>query len=287
MSAERAIQLLLAASMAASLALVGVYFTGFGGAPLEGLLLTVALGGVGGAIVVWAISLMHAPAETEPRHPLVSPEEQREAMEEALDLQSITRRRFLVRMLGGAGALLAAALVLPAFSLGPRPERELFETGWRRGLRLVGGDGEPIRVDDLELQSVATVFPEGAVGRPDSGTMLIRLRPSDLHLPADRQAWAPEGFVAYSKLCTHAGCPVGLYRAQDQVLICPCHQSTFDVTRGAVPVFGPAARPLPQLPLEIDADGFLVAGGGFDAPVGPSFWNLTHDEEPAEPAEAG
>ncbi|HET6380086.1 MAG TPA: Rieske (2Fe-2S) protein [candidate division Zixibacteria bacterium] len=287
MSAERGIQALLAASMLASLALGVVYFTGIGGAPLEGILLTVALGGVGGAIVVWAIALMHGPPETEPREPLYSGEETHEAVGEALDLESITRRRFLVRMLAGAGTLLAAALVLPAFSLGPRPERELFETGWRRGLRLVGDDGEPIRAADVAVEQVATVFPEGAVGRPDSGTMLIRLRPSDLQLDPERQAWAPDGFVAYSKLCTHAGCPVGLYRAEDRVLICPCHQSTFDVTRGAMPVFGPAARPLPQLPLEIDDQGYLVAAGEFSAPVGPSFWNLTHDQEPAEPAGEG
>ncbi|HEX2140978.1 MAG TPA: Rieske 2Fe-2S domain-containing protein [Candidatus Limnocylindria bacterium] len=281
MTSERGIQALLVASMLASAGLVAVYFTGWGGAMAEGLLLTVALGGVGAAIVVWSVTLMHAPAEIEERHPLVSAEEQRTAVQEALDLESITRRRFLVRMLVGAGAFLGAALVLPVFSLGPRPERELFETGWRAGTRLVGADGEPIRVADLTEQAVATVFPEGAVGRPDSGTMLIRLRPSDLRLPAGREAWAPEGYVAYSKLCTHAGCPVGLYRAEDQVLICPCHQSTFDVTRGAVPVFGPAARPLPQLPLEVDADGFLVASDTFDAPVGPSFWNLTHDQDEA------
>jgi ubiquinol-cytochrome c reductase iron-sulfur subunit len=280
-TSERGIQALLVASMLASAGLVAVYFTGWGGAMAEGLLLTVALGGVGAAIVVWSVSLMHAPAEVEERHPLVSAEEQRTAVQEALDLESITRRRFLVRMLVGTSAFLGAALVLPVFSLGPRPERELFETGWRAGTRLVGADGEPIRVADLAEQAVATVFPEGAVGRPDSGTMLIRLRPSDLQLPAGREAWAPEGYVAYSKLCTHAGCPVGLYRAEDQVLICPCHQSTFDVTRGAVPVFGPAARPLPQLPLEVDGDGFLVASDTFDAPVGPSFWNLTHDQDEA------
>jgi ubiquinol-cytochrome c reductase iron-sulfur subunit len=108
--------------------------------------------------------------------------------------------------------------------------------------------------------------------------MLIRLRPSDLALPAERADWAADGCIGYSKICTHAGCPVGLYRAEDRVLICPCHQSTFDVTRGAVPVFGPAARALPQLPIEVDAGGYLVARDGFNEPVGPSFWNLTHEQ---------
>ena len=280
MSAERVIGALLAASMAASLALVGVYVLDRGGAPLEGSLLAVALGGVGAAIVVWAVTLMHAPAEVEERHEMPSPPRVREAAAEALDLEAVTRRRFLVRMLAGAGGLLAAALALPAFSLGPQPGRELFETGWRAGARVVGGDGEPIRPEDLLEGTVRTVFPEGAVGRPDSPAMLIRLRPSDLQLPEDRQGRAYEGCVAYSKLCTHAGCPVGLYRAQDRALICPCHQSTFDVTRGAVPVFGPAARRLPQLGLAVDAHGYLVADADFDEPVGPSFWNLTHAGDP-------
>jgi ubiquinol-cytochrome c reductase iron-sulfur subunit len=278
MSAERGITVLLAASMAASLALVGVYLFDVGGAPLEGALLAVALGGAGAAIVIWAVALMHAPPEVEDRHEMPSPPDEREAAAQALDLESVTRRRFLVRMLAGAGGLLAAALALPAFSLGPKPGRALFQTGWRAGARVVGADGEPIRPADLVEGAVRTVFPEGAVGRPDSPVMLIRLRPSDLQLPDDRRGRAYEGCVAYSKLCTHAGCPVGLYRAQDQVLICPCHQSTFDVTRGAVPVFGPAARRLPQLGLGVDADGYLVAADDFDEPVGPSFWNLTHED---------
>jgi ubiquinol-cytochrome c reductase iron-sulfur subunit len=281
-SAERGITLLLAASMAASLSLVGVYVLDLGGAPLEGVLLAVALGGVGAAIVVWAVALMHAPPETEEREPLASPPPAREAAAVAPDLESITRRRFLVRLLAGAGGLLAAALALPAFSLGPQPGRALFESAWRSGVRLVGDDGEPIRPEDLVEDAVRTVFPEGAVGRPDSPAMLIRLRPSDLQLPMDRLGYDHDFCVAYSKICTHAGCPVGLYRAQDRALICPCHQSTFDVRRGAVPVFGPAARRLPQLNLDVDEDGFLVALGDFDEPVGPSFWNQTQHETTVE-----
>jgi ubiquinol-cytochrome c reductase iron-sulfur subunit len=277
MTAERWIASLLAASMVASVALLGVYVLDLGNAPLEGVLLAVALGGPGAAIVVWAAALLHAAPESEERHEMASPPLEREAAAEALDLDEITRRRFLVRMLLGAGGLLAAALALPAFSLGPQPGRELFVSGWRPGARLVGGDGEPIRPEDVLEGAVRTVFPDGAVGRPDSPAMLIRLRPSDLRLPEDRHGMAFDGCVAYSKICTHAGCPVGLYRAEDQVLICPCHQSTFDVTRGAVPVFGPAARRLPQLALGVDADGYLVADGDFDEPVGPSFWNLTHE----------
>lgn len=277
MRADRAVTAAMLISMASSAGLLVIYAANLGNAQLEGLLLAAALGGVGVAIVVWAVALLDAPLEVEERHPLASSPETRSAAESALEQGEITRRRFLVRMLAGAGAILAAALAVPALSLGPEPGNALFVTGWRRGIRVVGEDGSPLRVSDLVPDTVRTVFPEGEVGRPDSQTLLIRLRPADLRLPADRAGWAPDGAVAYSKVCTHAGCPVGLYRAQARELLCPCHQSTFDVTRGAIPVFGPAARPLPQLPLEVDDAGYLVAGGDFPEPVGPSFWNMTHD----------
>jgi ubiquinol-cytochrome c reductase iron-sulfur subunit len=250
-----------------------------GGAQLEGILLALALGGVGAAIVIWAIALLAAPIEVEERHSLQSSGEERAGARGALDPEQISRRRFLVRLLGGASAVLGAALVLPALSLGPEPGRDLFRTGWRAGSRVVDANGTPIRPGDLPLGSVQTVFPSGEVGRPDSQTLLIRVRAEDLRLAAGRADWAPQGAIGYSKICTHAGCPVGLYRAEEHALLCPCHQSTFDVLRGAVPIFGPAARPLPQLPLEVDGDGYLVARGDFPEPVGPGFWDMTHSED--------
>ena len=272
MSAERWIAVSLGVSILASIGLVVIYVLG-GQPQVEGVLLGLALGGFGAALVAWAAALLQPATESEEVHRLASPPPAHETP--APD--ELTRRRFLVRLVAAAGAALAAALAIPVFSLGPQPGRALFRTDWRAGARLVGADGEPLRAADLELDSVSTVFPEGKVGSADAQTLLIRLRPADLDLPEGRAGWAPEGCVAYSKVCTHAGCPVGLYRAADHVLLCPCHQSTFDVRRGAVPVFGPATRPLPQLPLEIDADGFLVAGGDFPEPIGPSFWNMTHD----------
>ncbi len=164
---------------------------------------------------------------------------------------------------------------MPVLSLGPAPGRTLFETPWKAGTRVVGLDGLPVRIDDLPIDGVLTVFPEGAVGSADGQTLLIRVADDLLQLPPDRLAWAPQGCVAYSKLCTHAGCPVGLYRAAEHKLICPCHQSTFDVLAGATPTFGPAARPLPQLPIQLAEDGTFVALGDFPEPVGPSFWNMT------------
>jgi ubiquinol-cytochrome c reductase iron-sulfur subunit len=124
------------------------------------------------------------------------------------------------------------------------------------------------------VDSFTTVFPEDAVGSGDSQAVLIRVPPGSLQLPADRLAGAPDGYVVYSKICTHAGCALGLYLAQVYQLRCPCHQSTFDVLKGSQPVYGPAARALPQLPIEIDPDGTMRALGDFTAPVGPSFWDL-------------
>jgi ubiquinol-cytochrome c reductase iron-sulfur subunit len=275
-TATRAVSAAFVVSALASVALVLVYVLG-GQPQVEGILLALALGGIGAGIVIWAVRLIEAPVEAEEHVSLASSEEHRSAVASAVDLEGLTRRRFLVRLLLGAGAALAAALAIPLFSLGPRPTRELFTTAWRAGSRVVDADGTPIRPADLGLGSVRTVFPEDAVGSADAVTLLIKVRPSELQLDGERARWAPEGAIGYSKICTHAGCPVGLYRAEDNALLCPCHQSTFDVLRGAVPTFGPAARALPQLPLGVDDDGYLIALGDFPEPVGPSFWNLTHD----------
>ncbi len=271
---ERTIGLVFMVSAAAGVALLGVYLAG-GQTQIEAVLLATCLGGIGIGIISWSQWLLPNALRTEERHPVAAaadPDAEREILEEEA---SITRRSFLVRALGAALAGLAAALAIPALSLGPAPGRALFETPWRRGLRLVGLDGQPIRATDLPLEGIVTAFPEGYVGSADGQTLLIRVAPDLLRLAQDQMAVAPDGYVAYSKLCTHAGCPVGLYRAAEHRLICPCHQSTFDVLDGAKPVFGPAARPLPQLPIQMQADGTFVALGDFPEPVGPAFWNMT------------
>jgi ubiquinol-cytochrome c reductase iron-sulfur subunit len=265
-------------AMAASIGLVVLYLLG-GQPQLEGLLLGVALGGIGTGIVIWALALIDAPVEAEERHPLRTPPPARAEAEEALAAGAVTRRRFLVRLLAAAAGLLAAALAIPVLSLGQAPGRALFRTPWRPGMRVVDAEGDPIRPASVGFESVTTVYPDGHIGSADGVALLVRVPAEELALPSGRGDWAPEGCVAYSKICTHVGCPVGLYRAEARELLCPCHQSTFDVRRGAVPVFGPAVRPLPQLPLDVDEDGYLVARDDFPEPVGPSFWNLTHSGE--------
>jgi ubiquinol-cytochrome c reductase iron-sulfur subunit len=258
--------------MLAGLGLTVVYVRG-GQVQLEGALLALALGGIGLGLMAWAGKLLPQEQITEERELGPSPSVEREAAEEALESPQLARRTFLVRMLVGALGALGVAAVFPIRSLGPRPGRSLLRTPWARGLRLIKDDGTPVRRDDLAVGSVVTVFPEGSPDSGDAQALLIRVPTGSLRLPPARLAWAPEGYVCYSKVCTHAGCPVGLYRAAQQQLICPCHQSTFDVSRGAKPVFGPATRPLPQLPLTIDEEGYLRALGDFREPVGPGFWD--------------
>jgi ubiquinol-cytochrome c reductase iron-sulfur subunit len=194
----------------------------------------------------------------------------------------ITRRRLLT--LGGvaAGGTLGLALITPALSLGPLLDTEaLTDTPWRPGRRLVDEANRPLRADEIEENTFYTAFPEGAseetLGAP---LVVVRLSPDQLDLPTGRDGWAPEGILAYSKICTHAGCAISLYRKPTfpevqpgPAFVCPCHYSTFDPATGGTVLFGPAGRPLPQLPLEIDR-GVLRAAGNFSGPVGPSWWGV-------------
>ncbi len=276
--AEVAVAVCFLATMGSGGALLLLYLLG-GQPQLEGILLAVCLGGLGVGIVIWSQALMPAYEAVEERPPLRTDRGAAELVEALEEEAGFARRKLLVLMLLGALGGLATALVMPVLSLGPAPGRSLFETPWRRGLRLVDAANEIVRAEALPVGSIVTVFPEGFAGNHDAQTVLIHVEPGLLQLPNDGNRWAPEGFVAFSKICTHAGCPVGLYRASQQALICPCHQSTFDVLRGAVPTFGPAARPLPQLPIELVEDGTFVAADGYPEPVGPSFWNMTHGRD--------
>jgi ubiquinol-cytochrome c reductase iron-sulfur subunit len=271
--AERQITLLFLLSSASAIALAIVYLQG-GQPQLEGLFLGLALGGVACGLVLWGNRLLPQGPFVDDRHELASTEAEVEAAEEDLEQGgTLTRRKMIVRSLGLAMGGLGVAALFPIRSLGPRPGRSLSHTPWRDGLRLVTDDGRLVKADDVPVEGLVTVFPEGAPGSADGQAVLIRVSPGLLVAKPGREDWTPHDIVAFSKICTHAGCPVGLYQAASHQLLCPCHQSTFDVLRHAKPQIGPAAAPLPQLPLRIDGEGFLVARGDFSEPVGPAFWH--------------
>ena len=187
----------------------------------------------------------------------------------------LTRRGFLFKFLVFGLGVFALSQVVLLGALGPWPGTSLFTTGWRKGRRLVTADGEPVTRDALADGGFLVAFPEGGDQRADSQIVLLHFVKDEYTPPAGRESWSPESFVAYSRICTHAGCPVAQYADVDQVLLCPCHQSSFDVLHGAQVVGGPASRPLPQLPLAIDKDGVLYAQSDFSESVGPGFWDAT------------
>jgi ubiquinol-cytochrome c reductase iron-sulfur subunit len=195
----------------------------------------------------------------------------------------ITRKRLLKLGAGAAGGAVGLALITPAVSLGPVFDMDRFyATPWRRGRRLVDEHGRPWRADDIEEDDFYTAFPQGA-DREELGSPLVvvRLPQSELSLPPELRRYDAGGIVAYSKICTHAGCAISLYRAPRfqpaeprPALVCPCHYSTFDPATGGTVTFGPAGRKLPMLPVYVDQTGVLRAGGNFDGPVGPSWWGV-------------
>jgi ubiquinol-cytochrome c reductase iron-sulfur subunit len=221
--------------------------------------------------------------EVEPRPQLARVQEQDEvmiALEEGGE--GVSRKRLFLLAASGAVGLLGAALLTPALSCGPEANRVLTRSPWRRGRRLVTERNEPLAAASIVVGELVTAFPQGADKQQlASPVVVVRVQPDELDLPSDRRSWAPRGLLAYSKICTHAGCAVSEYRyplydptAPGPALVCPCHYSTFSVTNGGDRIFGPAGRALPQLPLEIDGDGMLVAGGDFSGRVGPSWWGV-------------
>jgi ubiquinol-cytochrome c reductase iron-sulfur subunit len=261
-------------SILAALALAFVYWQG-GQPQWEGILLAVSLGGIGIGLISWAHRFLPPGPDVEDREPTASSTEELDRLESDLEAgeEAMGRRRLLVRLLAGAAAALGVAALFPLRSLGPRPGRGLTASPFTKGTALVNDDGERVRADDVAVDGFITVFPEDDIENANGPTLLIHTRPGQSTPRPGREDWAVDGLVAYSKICTHAGCPVGLYQAQRGLLLCPCHQSTFDVDDGCRPVFGPATRSLPQLPLAVDDEGFLIANGPFSGPIGPGFWD--------------
>jgi ubiquinol-cytochrome c reductase iron-sulfur subunit len=240
---------------------------------LEGALLALAFAGLAYGFVVWGKRLLPQGPFVEDRPAMSSSEASREAFEDDFTREGTwDRRSVIVRALGLALGALGVAVMSPLRSLGPNPDHILDHTPWRPGTRLVTPDGTPVTAGSVPLDGLVTVFPEGFTDSESGQVVLIRVAPSLLGLAPGPPEWMPDGFIAFSKVCTHAGCPVGLYQAGTHQLLCPCHQSSFDVLKGGKVVFGPAGGPLPQLPLMVDARGFLRARGDFPTPVGPVFW---------------
>ena len=252
-----------------------VYFT-----PMLGLTMAIALFGIGAGAVVWAKELMIDEAAVQERHAFGSPPEERKATALALQegfRQSNLPRRTLLRnsVLLGGGALTLLPVPL-LFGLGPyaHKERALEFTSWKKGVRLIRQNGTPVRIGDLQIGAVESVFPDVPRGTKiaDSPALLIRMRPEALQPLEGREDWSIDGHVVYSSICTHLGCPVKLYEQQTHNLLCPCHQSTFNAAEGARVKFGPASRPLPQLAISVDDEGYFIAQGDFEEPIGPSYW---------------
>jgi ubiquinol-cytochrome c reductase iron-sulfur subunit len=254
-----------------------------------------ALGGglfaLGFGLTAWGKYLMPQGPFVEERHTLASTSEERDAMAAALVERStvVVKRRTMLGGLFAAGAgIFGIVAAFPLIrSLGPLPKDELDVTQWRAGSVLVDSNGRTVSRDTLVPGGIMTVYPrsqmrveDGQVTFTDQGlatdqTVLIRVSDEPFTTEPGREDWTPDGYVAYSKLCTHLGCPVGLYEQELELLVCPCHQSMFNVRNGAVPQFGPAPRPLPQLHIGYNEDGNLIAMAPYDQPVGPGFWERT------------
>jgi ubiquinol-cytochrome c reductase iron-sulfur subunit len=255
-----------------------------------GTSLTVALLALGTGSMIWVRHLTPNIEIAEERHDLASTPEDRKAFQrefaEGAAISQVTRRPLLRRTMLLATAPLALAPLVLLRDLGPLPETSLRHTVWRKGLRAVTLGGlRPLTPADISTPgSLITVIPEGYQNDDDAlakaGVILIKFAPGELHVPTNYDGgtlvstmnWTIDNIVAYSKICTHVGCPVALYEQTTHHILCPCHQSTFDAANGANVIFGPAARALPQLPLMLTSEGFIAAASDFTQPVGPSFW---------------
>ncbi|NEE01786.1 Rieske (2Fe-2S) protein [Phytoactinopolyspora halotolerans] len=253
-----------------------------------GITLGMAMLLIGVGAVQWARALMTSPEFAEKRKPLRSSDDVRESALASFDTGAAEtgfgRRKMIRNSLLGALALLPLPAIVLLRDLGPTPGNAKEHTVWAEGVRLLTDvTFEPIRAADLEIGQLVNVMPATYEELPDHGperinerakspVMLIRMLPEEINAAAGRENWHVDGIVAYSKICTHVGCPISLYERTTHHMLCPCHQSTFDLANNGEVIFGPATRALPQLPIAVDSEGFLVAQSDFTEPVGPSYW---------------
>ena len=286
---------------------------GFGASTMAlGLTLGLALMFIGVGVIHWARKLMADQEIVELRHPARSSDEDRvvavQAINDGLSESGIGRRPLIRNSLLGAVGLLGLPAVVLLRDLGPLPGKKLYHTIWGSGtaqapMRIVrDGIWTPILASDLEIGDLVNCQPDALhnpgrygidpsevegvnlqIHKSKASLILLRMDPNDIKpgKAADgssRANWSVDGIVAYSKICTHVGCPISLNERTTHHLLCPCHQSTFDLSDSGRVVFGPAGRPLPQLPITVDDEGYLVAQHDFDEPVGPSFWERDYYE---------
>jgi ubiquinol-cytochrome c reductase iron-sulfur subunit len=281
--AETWVAVLLVLAAAAACSFLAFYIVLEYDTQLLGLAMGVTLGLLAAAAIIAGKLVVPQETSVEPRGQLLD-EPEAEQLIEIIQAggEGISRRRLLIGSGGLAGAALVAAAAAPLASLGP-PAHALHASPWRRGIRLIDEQGHVYSADEIQIGSFYTALPEGE--SPElfgSGLLVIRLPEQMIHLPPSRRSWTPEGIMAFSKICPHAGCAISLYRyptyaptSTDQpAFTCPCHYSTFTPADGGKVIFGPAGRELPQLPLMIDADGNLRAAGVFDEDIGPSWWGV-------------
>lgn len=295
---ERAVALLFTISMLATLGFIASYVT----IPHDksifvfpighisalnfalGLTLGVALFCIGAGAVHWARTLMSDVEMVAERHPIAADPATRaqvfEDFHQGAAESGIGRRKLIRNTMFGALALVPLSGVMLLRDLGPLPHSSLRHTLWAKGKLLVNvNTNEPLRPEDVAVGSLTFAKPEGLEETDEdfqneiakAALMIVRLLPEDIK---DKQelAWSHEGIVAFSKICTHVGCPISLYEQQTHHVLCPCHQSTFDLSDGARVIFGPAGHALPQLRIGVNDEGYLEALGDFAEPVGPAFW---------------
>jgi ubiquinol-cytochrome c reductase iron-sulfur subunit len=246
---------------------------------------------IGIGAVQWARTLMSDEEMVDLRHGATSkPEDQKwmlTELDKVVDESKLTRRKVIGRSLLAALAFVFVPMLVGLADLGPWPTKKkraetIEKTIWAEGVRLVNDiTFEPIKPEDVEIGQLINGQPENLQdlhgtafqqAKAKASIIVVRMDPNSIKIPDSRRDWQVGGILCYSKICTHVGCPISLWEQQTHHLLCPCHQSTFDLGNSGVVVFGPAARALPQLPITIDGEGYLVARSDFTVPTGPSYF---------------
>jgi ubiquinol-cytochrome c reductase iron-sulfur subunit len=297
-SSERTVALLFTVSMLATIAFIAsfvifpidkiVYIFPIGHVSALnfalGMTLGIALFAIGAGAVHWARTLMSDEEIAQERHPIEAPPEVKqkvlEDFKQGAEESQLGRRKLIRNTMFGALALVPLSGIVLLRDLGPLPEDKLRHTLWSKGKLIINQNtNKPLRPEDIPVGSLTFAAPEG-LGEDNAdfheqiakaALMIVRIAPEDIKDKKERD-WSHQGIVAFSKICTHVGCPISLYEQQTHHVLCPCHQSTFDLSDGGRVIFGPAGHRLPQLRISVNNEGYLEALGDFEAPVGPGFW---------------